>query len=112
MKKIEVFLHYARASDVVKALGDLGYRNITIQDFKGALILLHESRQSNSTESELVLIPEVRLTLVCEDTEVDAVTAIIRAAGRIGSHTLGWIYVSPVDEALGQAFRPARHNHV
>lgn len=99
MRKIEAFLHYARASDVIKALGDVGYRNITLQDFKGTLMRLHASGQGCSMDSGRVLISEVRLTLVCEDAEVEAVTAVIRAAGRIRSHPSAWVSVSPVEEA-------------
>ncbi len=99
MKLIKAFLHHVRVSAVVDALGDAGYRNITLQDVKGTLKPLSESEQDYSTEGGLV-ISEVKLSMVCEDAEVDAVTAIIRSVGRIGSHISGWIYIIPVDQVL------------
>lgn len=100
MKKIEAFLHHACAADVVRALRDVGYHNISIQDVKGKLILLNAFKQGYFAKLEAPLIAEVHLTLICQDSEVDAVTTIIRAAGRIGSRVLGWVYVSPVEPAL------------
>ena len=99
MKLINAFIHHVRVAAVVEALGDAGYRNLTLQDVKGTLKALNESEQDYSTEAGLV-ISEVRLSLVCKDTDVDAVTTIIRTAGRIGPHISGWVYVSPVEQAL------------
>lgn len=99
MKQIEAFLHHVRSSAVVAALGDVGYRNITLQDVKGTLKPLSEAEQDYSTEGGLV-ISEVKLSMVCEDAEVAAITAIIRSAGRIGPHISGWVYVSPVEQVL------------
>lgn len=42
----------------------------------------------------------MRVSLVCEDLEVDTVTSIIRKAGRIGPNISGWVYVSPIEQAL------------
>ncbi len=99
MKKIEAFLHDFCTADVVRALRDVGYHNITIQDVKGKLILLNGFKQGYLAESG-ALISEIRLMLICQDAEVDAVTTIIRAAARIGSRVLGWVYVSPVEPTL------------
>lgn len=46
------------------------------------------------------MISEVRLSLVVEDAEVEAVTAIIRTVGRVGSGISGYVYVSPVEQML------------
>ncbi|TNF08821.1 MAG: P-II family nitrogen regulator, partial [Gammaproteobacteria bacterium] len=47
-----------------------------------------------------VVISEVQLSLACDDNQVDEVTAIIRKAGKIGSNISGWVYVSPIEQAL------------
>lgn len=47
-----------------------------------------------------VVISEVQLSLVCEDNQVDEVTAIIRKTGKIGPNISGWVYVTPVEQAL------------
>lgn len=98
MKLIKAFVHHIRAPLVVEALGDAGFRNITLHDVKGMLKPLSESERDFSAAG--VVISEVRLSLVCEDLEVDAATRIIRQAARIGPHISGWIYVSPIEQAL------------
>ena len=99
MKLIKAFIHHVRSAVVVEALRDAGYKNITLFDVKGTLKALNES-EIDLTSDAGVVISEVRVSLVCEDTQVDEVTRIIRKAGRIGSNISGWVYVSPVEQAL------------
>jgi len=99
LKQVKAFIHHVRSSAVVESLRDAGYRNITLLDVKGTLKALNESEQKYSTESGVV-ISEVRVSLVCEDNQVDEVTSIIRKAGRIDDNISGWVYVSPVEKAL------------
>jgi nitrogen regulatory protein P-II 1 len=99
MKIITAFLHHVRVTPVVDALNDAGYRNLTLQDVKGTLKPVNESEQAYSSEARLV-ISEVKLSLVCEDAEVNRITDIIRTTGKIGSEISGWVYVSPIEQAL------------
>jgi len=99
MKQIKAFIHHVRSATVVEALHDAGYKNITLLDVKGTLKPLSESEQDYSTEAGVV-ISEIRISLVCEDSQVDEVTSIIRKSGRIGPNISGWVYVSPVEQAL------------
>lgn len=100
MKLIKAFIHHVRTAQVVQELADAGYRNITLQDVKGILKPVSESEQHYSSDAGGLVLSEVRLSLVCEDHEVDAVTTIIRAAARVGPHVSGWVYVSPVEQVL------------
>ena len=99
MKQIKAFIHHVRSSTVVEALRDAGYKNITLLDVKGTLKPLSESEQDYSTDAGVV-ISEIRISLVCENVQVDEVTGIIRKAGRIGPNISGWVYVSPIELAL------------
>ncbi|MEQ3701343.1 P-II family nitrogen regulator [Thalassolituus sp.] len=99
MKQITAFIHHVRSADVVDALRDSGYRNISILDIMGTLKPLGEQELAYSSEAGVV-ISEVQLSLVCEDTEVDVVTSIIRKTGKIGPNISGWVYVSPIEQAL------------
>lgn len=99
MKQIKSFIHHVRSATVVEALRDAGYKNITLLDVKGTLKPLSESEQDYSTESGVV-ISEIGISLVCQDSQVDEVTSIIRKTGRIGSNISGWVYVSPIEQAL------------
>lgn len=37
MKKITAFIHHVRSADVIEALRDAGYKNISLLDIKGTL---------------------------------------------------------------------------
>lgn len=103
MKLIKAFLHHVRTSAVIEALADAGYRNITLQDVRGMLKPITENERDFSAEAGGLVISEVRLSLVVEDAEVDAVTSIIRTVGRVGhhaDHVCGYVYVSPVEQVL------------
>jgi nitrogen regulatory protein P-II 1 len=45
----------------------------------------------------------IRLSLVVEDQEVDAVTSIIRAVGRVGPHISGYVPCGPVGRCCPSA---------
>lgn len=100
MKLIKAFIHQVRTSAVIEALADAGYRNVTLQDVKGMLKPISESEVSYSASAGGLVISEVRVSLVCEDEQVDAVTKLIRAVARIGPSVSGYLYVSPVDQVL------------
>jgi nitrogen regulatory protein P-II 1 len=100
MKLIKAFIHNIRARDVIQALADAGFRNITLQEVRGALKSLSEAERDYSVESGGLIISETRLSLVTEDHDVDKVTSIIRAVGHIGSGISGYVYVSPVEQVL------------
>jgi len=100
MKLIKAFIHHVRTADCIQALGDAGYRNVTLQDVKGMLKPIDDSEQQYSSDAGSLVISEVRLSLVCDDADVDEVTTLIRKVARIGPDISGWVYVSPVDQAL------------
>lgn len=101
MKQIAAVFHHVRTTAVVQALRDAGYQNITLQDVKGMLQPLSESEEDFSrTTGGSMVISEVRLSLVCEDEEVERIATIIRAVGRIGPTISGWVYVGPIEQVL------------
>ena len=101
MKQVKAYIHHVRTNAVVEALADAGYRDIALLDVKGTLKPLSDEEQYYSADGIGLLIGEVRLELACEDSEVATVTTIIRTYGQIGRPRVsGWIYVSPVEQAL------------
>lgn len=100
MKLIKAYVHHVRAAEVVQALSDAGYRNLTLLDVRGTLKAVSDDERDFSREGVGLVIGEVQVELVCEDAEVDAATAIIRTHGQIGPQVSGWVYVSPIDQAL------------
>ncbi len=100
MKLIKAFIHHVRTAAVVEALADAGYRNLTLQDVRGMLKPITENERDYSAEAGGLVISEVRLSLVVEDSEVDAVTSIIRTTAQVGTGISGYVYVSPVEQTL------------
>lgn len=100
MKLIKAFIHHIRTANVVQALADAGFRNITLQDVRGVLKPISENEVDYSAEAGELVISEARLSLVVEDGQVDVVTSIIRNTAHIGHGVCGYIYVSPVEQAI------------
>jgi nitrogen regulatory protein P-II 1 len=100
MKQVKAYIHHARTNAVVQALTDAGYRNLALLNVQGSLSPLSDDERNYSAEGGGSLIGEARLELVCQDVEVDKVTAIICTKGRIGSQVSGWVYVSEIDQML------------
>lgn len=99
MKLVTAFIHHVRSADVVEALRDCGFKNVSLFDIKGTLKPLGEGELAYSSDAGVV-ISEVQLSLVCEDNRVDEVTRIIRKTAMIGNSISGWVYVSPIEQAL------------
>ena len=101
MKEIKAYVHRNRIADVVRALDQAGYRNLTVIDVKGMLRALDSTEQEYSIEVGEKVISEVKLELVCEDENRTAeAIRIIRERGRTGQPDAGWIYVSQVLSAI------------
>ncbi|MBK8677040.1 MAG: P-II family nitrogen regulator [Cellvibrionales bacterium] len=98
MKMITALLHHIRVTEVVDALNDAGYHNLMLHDVKGTLKPLGEFEKTYSMEARVV-ISEVKLTLVCEDSDMESIVNIIRAKGSIGSDISGWVYATTIDHA-------------
>jgi len=99
MKQITAFIHHVRTAEVVDALQDAGYKNMALLDVRGTLKPLGERELAYSSDAGVV-ISEVQLSLVCEDDQVTEATTIIRKTGNIGPNISGWVYVSPIEQAL------------
>lgn len=100
MKLIKAFIHHVRAAAVVEALAEAGYRNLTLHDVKGMLKPITENERDYTHETAGLVISETRLSLVVEDQDVDTVIDIIRTVARVGPHVSGYVYVSPIEQAL------------
>ena len=100
MKQVKAYIHHVRTNAVVQALTDAGHSNLALLDAQSTLKPLSDEERNYSMEGGGLLIGVARLELVCEESEVDAVTAIIRTHGRIGPQVSGWVHVSGIDHAL------------
>jgi len=99
MKEIKALIHRNRAADVVHALEQAGFRNLSLVDVRGTLPALDNQERNYSLELGESIITEVKLELVCEDEQAEEAVRLIRQHGRTGQETAGWVYLSEVSAA-------------
>lgn len=100
MKRIEAHLHHIRVEAVVQALAEAGFRNLCLYDVRGMLRPITARETDYSGELGGLVISEICLSLVVEESDCEPVAALIQAVGEVGTQVSGHIYVSPVDQAL------------
>ena len=99
MKEVKAFVHRGRAADIVHALLAQGFDQISLVDVKGTLKSLSPGETEYSLEYGQSVITEVKLEVVCADSELDKALEIIRTQGR-ASHASGWVYVSDIEQGM------------
>ncbi len=107
MKEIKAYVHRSRVAGVIAALkespawgGAHGERrhNLAMYLVKGTLLPQDSEEQHYSLDLGEV-VNEYKLELLCEDGEVETLTAAIAAAARTGQEVAGWITVIDVVSA-------------
>lgn len=105
MKEIKAYVHSNRIAAVIDAVensglmasGDAaGIQNINVTSVHGLLKPTAVAEQRYSVELGEAVIDEVRLELVCEDSQVDQLVALIERTARTGQSVAGWIVVTDV----------------
>jgi len=92
-REIKAFIHRNRVADVVDALYQAGFRNLTVIDVQGLLKALDSKEQRYSVEIGQKVITEVKLELVCTgDDRMQLAIDLIREHARTGQKHAGWIY--------------------
>lgn len=109
MKEIKAYVHGSRVADVIAALKDCpawgsvraGRRhNLAVYVVKGSLLPLDPNEQHYSMDLGDEVVNEYKLEMLCEDTEVDEIVAVVQASARTGQAVAGWITVTEVTQAI------------
>lgn len=100
MKQIKAFVHRNRVVDLIHALGAAGFQRLSLFDVKGLLRALSAREREYSVELGDQVISEVQLEVFCDAADVEKAIEIFRRVGRTGHADAGWIYVSPVEQAI------------
>lgn len=101
LSEIKAYIHRNRVANVVNALINAGFNNLTVIDVQGLLKALDRKEQSYSIEIGQKVVTEVKLELVCEnETQTAEAVRIIGEHGKTGQLSAGWIYVSDVRSAI------------
>jgi len=100
MKEIKAFIHRSRIADVVHALKSAGFNTPCICNVKGMFEALDTEEQAYSAELGEAVITEIKLEMVCEDSQVDEAICLIQRQARTAHTDDGWIYIIDIDRAV------------
>ena len=99
MKEIKAFVHRGRAAEIVHGLLEKGFDQISLVDVKGTLEALTERETEYSVEFGRSIITEVKIEVVCADSDVPAILDIFQAHAK-SARAPGWVYVSAIELGL------------
>ena len=100
MKKIEAIIKPFKLEDVKDALSEIGIQGMTVTEVKGFGRQKGHTEIYRGSEYTVDFLPKVKLEIVIDDGQADAVVdAIVKTAntGKIGD---GKVFVSSVEEAI------------
>lgn len=109
MKEIKAYVHSNRIADVIDAVEKSGLvantdvpgvRNINVTSVHSLLKPLDGAERRYSVELGEAVISEVRLELICEDSQVDTLVALVERTARTGQSLAGWIVVTALERAV------------
>ena len=101
VREIKAYISRNRIADVVNALYNAGFKNLSVIDVEGLLKALDSREQRYSVEIGRKVITEVKLEMVCEDeTRTAEAVDLIRSHAKTGQPSAGWIYVTKIQSAV------------
>ncbi|ADH86420.1 P-II family nitrogen regulator [Desulfurivibrio alkaliphilus] len=100
MKKVEAIIKPFKLDEVKKALHELGVQGMTITEVKGYGRQKGHTEIYRGAEYEVEFIPKVKVEVIVNADQVEAVVACIREAANSGKIGDGKIFVLPVEEVI------------
>ena len=100
MKKMEAIIRHFKLEDVKNALTDQGVTGMTITEVRGFGRQKGHTEMYRGTEYAVDFVPKVKIEVVTDDPQVDAVIAAITESARTGEIGDGKIFVSEIENAI------------
>jgi nitrogen regulatory protein P-II 1 len=100
MKLIKAYIRTNMIDKVIRALEDGGFTDMTVIDVKAIRRGLNERDLEYSLELTERYMNVAKLDMVLQDGDVQRAKEIILKTARTGKKGDGFIYTSPVDEAI------------
>jgi nitrogen regulatory protein P-II 1 len=97
MKMVQAIIRPERLDSVKKALAEKGFIAMSIIEITGRGEQKGITLEYRGKKVDVDTLPKVKIELVVKDEDVDAIIAIIRAAGRTGQFGDGKMFVLPVE---------------
>jgi len=109
MKEIKAYVHRNRVADVIAALkeskawgGESGdaRHSLAVYLVRGMVASPYGEDRRFSTELGDEVVNEYKLELLCEESEVQELVALIAGSAHTGAPSAGWVTVSSLDQAM------------
>jgi len=100
MKKIEAIIKPFKLEDVKDALSEVGIQGLTVTEVKGFGRQKGHTEIYRGSEYTVDFLPKVKLEIVVDDDEVEAVSKAIVDTANTGKIGDGKVFVIPVEEAV------------
>ena len=100
MKLVTAVIKPHKWEDVRAALETVGVTGMTVSEVSGYGRQKGHTEVYRGAEYDVALVPKIRLEVVLDDADVEAVTEAIVAAAQTGRIGDGKVWVSPVDSVV------------
>ncbi|GGF39033.1 putative nitrogen regulatory protein P-II [Marmoricola endophyticus] len=100
MKLVTAVVKPHKWEDVRAALEAAGVTGMTVSEVSGYGRQKGHTEVYRGAEYDIALVPKIRIEIVLDDVEVDAVVDAIVAAGQTGRIGDGKVWVAPVDSVV------------
>jgi nitrogen regulatory protein P-II 1 len=97
MKMVQAIIRPEKLEIVKKALSDQGFYAMSISELRGRGEQKGITLEYRGKKVEVDTIPKVKIEMVVEDKDVDAIISTIRNSARTGKVGDGKIFVLPVE---------------
>jgi nitrogen regulatory protein P-II 1 len=100
MKKIEAVIKPFKLEDVKDALAEMGITGMTVSEVKGYGRQKGHSELYRGAEYVVDFLPKIKMEMVVEDEQADAVVNAVVEAARTGKIGDGKIFVSDIEKIV------------
>ena len=100
MKKIEAIIKPFKLDDVKQGLSEIGITGMTVTEVKGHGRQKGHKEIYRGAEYQVDFLPKIKIEIIVEQSNVDAVVKKILETARTGKIGDGKIFVLPVEEVI------------
>lgn len=100
MKKIEAIIKPFKLEEVKEALAEVGVQGMTVTEVKGFGRQKGHTEIYRGSEYTVDFLPKVKIEIVVDDAQAEAVAAAIVKSANTGKIGDGKVFISNVEEAI------------
>lgn len=100
MKEIKAYIRKERAEKVIEKLEEAGVKGMTVLDANALAEWADKEAFSFSINYVQKYSTVVKLEIVCDDTDTDKLSEVIREFGKTGNSGDGMIFISGIEKSI------------